>query len=192
MSSCSSCRKSHVWKFFEQEGASVSCSLCQTKLSYHGSTLSMKEHLKRKHPVDFENQAEKDVPRKQQKLDVFTRKSLCSTERAAIISNLKAGVIIKDLRPMLDEVDLFLQEKALNREESPLLWWRANHHRFPLIAVFARKYLSVPATSTPAERVFSTAGLTVTSSDGRYWKYSIDMIRYNIRHLSVISIFVSI
>ena len=60
----------------------------------------MKEHLKRKHPVDFENQAEKDVPRKQQKLDVFTRKSSYSTERAAIISNLIAGVIIKDLRPI--------------------------------------------------------------------------------------------
>ena len=95
-----SCRKSDVWKLFEQEGASVSCSLCQTKLSYHGSTSSMKEHLKRKHPVDFENQAEKDVPRKQQKLDVFTKKSSCSTERAAISSNLIAGVIIKDVRPI--------------------------------------------------------------------------------------------
>ena len=62
----------------------------------------MKELLKRKHPVDFENQAEKDVHRKQQKLDVhvFTRKSSCSTERAAIASNLVAGVIIKDLRPI--------------------------------------------------------------------------------------------
>ena len=65
----------------------------------------MKELLKRKNPVDFENQAEKRRTQKTAKIRctctcVFTRKSSCSTERAAIVSNLVAGVIIKDLRPI--------------------------------------------------------------------------------------------
>ena len=60
----------------------------------------MKEHLKRKHPADFENHVDGSVPKKQQKLDTFTRKPSCSNERAAVISNLIAGVIIKDLRPI--------------------------------------------------------------------------------------------
>ena len=64
--------------------------------------------------------------------------------------------------PTLYEVDSYLQDRVLNREESPLVWWKANQHRFPQVAQIARKYLCVPATSTPAERVFSTAGLTVT------------------------------
>ena len=64
--------------------------------------------------------------------------------------------------PVLQEVDIYLKEKPLNREESLLVWWRDNSHRFPLLSCIARKYLTIPATSTPAERVFSIAGLTVT------------------------------
>lgn len=60
--------------------------------------------------------------------------------------------------PVLIEVRSYLQDKPLDREESPLQWWKNNQHRFPLIAQVAKKYLTVPATSTPAEHVFSTAG----------------------------------
>ena len=67
-----------------------------------------------------------------------------------------------DSDPVLNKADSYLQDRPLNREHSPLEWWKLNHHRFPLVAQVARKYLCVPATSTPAERVFSTAGLTVT------------------------------
>ena len=56
--------------------------------------------------------------------------------------------------PVLDEVDSYLQDKPLDREESPLLWWKLNKHRFPLIPKVAKRYLTVPVTSTPAERVF--------------------------------------
>ena len=47
-------------------------------------------------------------------------------------------------------------------EEPSLLWWKSNQHHFPQITWIAEKYLCVPAISIPAERVFSTAGLTVT------------------------------
>ena len=63
---------------------------------------------------------------------------------------------------VLNEVESYLQGKPLDREESPLQWWKENSCRFPLISQVAKRYLTVPATSTPAERVFSTAGLTVT------------------------------
>ena len=65
----------------------------------------------------------------------------------------------EDSDPVLKEVELYLKERPLDREEPPLGWWKENHHRFPLVA---KKYLTIPITSTPAERVFSTAGLTVT------------------------------
>ena len=64
--------------------------------------------------------------------------------------------------PAIYEVDSYLQDRLRNREESPLVWWKSNQHRFPQVAQIARRYLCVPATSTTAERVFSTAGLTVT------------------------------
>jgi len=41
----------------------------------------------------------------------------------------------------------------------PLNWWRDNLSRFPSVGAVARKWLSVPATSTPSERVFSICGI---------------------------------
>ena len=103
-------QKSVVWKFFvkETDKAAVQCNLCNAKMAYHGSTSSMMEHIKRKHPLKIKDSKEGELGKKQKKIDIYTRKSVCSSERAAAITNL------------------------------------------------------IAATSTPSERVFSTAGLTVT------------------------------
>jgi hypothetical protein len=46
---------------------------------------------------------------------------------------------------------------------SSLEWWKVNGNKFPRVAVLARRYLCVPATSTPSERLFSSAGETLSS-----------------------------
>jgi len=46
---------------------------------------------------------------------------------------------------------------------NPLDWWRVKHHQFPLLSKLAIKYLAIPATSAPSERVFSTAGITIAN-----------------------------
>lgn len=38
-----------------------------------------------------------------------------------------------------------------------LAWWKAHQNDYPNIAHLAKKYLAIPATSAPSERVFSTA-----------------------------------
>ena len=38
-----------------------------------------------------------------------------------------------------------------------LTWWREKASAFPLVAMVAKEVLSVPATSAPSERLFSTA-----------------------------------
>eukprot|EP00117_Sycon_ciliatum_P006073 scpid76706/ scgid9762/ Zinc finger BED domain-containing protein 1; Putative Ac-like transposable element; dREF homolog len=60
------------------------------------------------------------------------------------------------------EIDLFSEEPQIDLEADPLEWWRSNAYRFPNLAQLARRYLGVPGSSVPSERVFSAAGLLVT------------------------------
>lgn len=48
-----------------------------------------------------------------------------------------------------------------------LHFWKQNQHRFPSLSKMAKKYLSVPSTSTACERCFSRSGRLVTSSRSR-------------------------
>lgn len=78
----------------------------------------------------------------------------------------------KDLS-VLEEMKLYFQERPIKRREDPLRWWRINGSCFPHLEILARKYLVIPATSTPSERVFSVAGIVV---DKRRSTFTAEMI----------------
>ena len=46
--------------------------------------------------------------------------------------------------------------------QNPLQWWAQSEDRFPRLAKLGKRYLAVPATSTPSERIFSLAGNAIT------------------------------
>ena len=61
--------------------------------------------------------------------------------------------------PVQDEVEEYFKQQQSPQETSPLEFWKINKCRFPVLACLARNYLAITVTSTPAERVFSVAGL---------------------------------
>ena len=81
------------------------------------------------------------------------------------------------------EVENYLDPAiVVSPETSSLEWWRENKYRFPHVAVLARKWLCVTATSTPSERVFSDCGLGLTAKRSRLKGYVLQdqvMIRRN-------------
>ncbi len=66
------------------------------------------------------------------------------------------------------EIELYKAAKGLRLRDpqsglfsNPLDWWRVYKDDFLHLANLAIKYLAIPATSAPSERVFSIAGLTI-------------------------------
>jgi hypothetical protein len=64
-------------------------------------------------------------------------------------------IIFADKR--VEELQRYKLENCISRNDDPLTWWKSNQHRFPLLARLARRYLCIPATSAPSERVFFQA-----------------------------------
>jgi hypothetical protein len=71
------------------------------------------------------------------------------------------------------ELTMYKAEPSLplQREDrsynNPLEWWRLKAQQFPLLSELAIRYLCIPATSAPSERVFSSAGLTIAKERSR-------------------------
>lgn len=74
------------------------------------------------------------------------------------------------------EVSQYKKEPSINATENPLTWWRQNNERYPSLAILAKKYLCIPATSVPSERVFSTAGDIVTAQRSQLKSEHVDRL----------------
>uniref|UniRef100_A0A6P7H014 Zinc finger BED domain-containing protein 1-like n=1 Tax=Diabrotica virgifera virgifera TaxID=50390 RepID=A0A6P7H014_DIAVI len=60
------------------------------------------------------------------------------------------------------ELDRYLSEPLISRNEDPLAWWVTRKHVYPTLFNYVKKRLCIQATSVPCERIFSKAGLTLT------------------------------
>ena len=74
------------------------------------------------------------------------------------------------------EVDTYIKDSRPALESNPLDWWRVNQTRFPRLASLAGRYLCIPGTSVPSERVFSAAGLVVNRLRTRLTPEHVDML----------------
>ena len=82
------------------------------------------------------------------------------------------------------EVARYLTSALTDTHLSLLQWWKKNGHFYPRLSILARKYLSVPASSVPSERVFSLAGHLVNKKRARLSKDNIDLIIFLHKNMS--------
>lgn len=66
-----------------------------------------------------------------------------------------------------DEWNRFKQEMVLNPKKSPFDWWKKKQVAYPTLAVLARQFLAVQATSAPSERLFSRASRIISNNRTR-------------------------
>ena len=56
------------------------------------------------------------------------------------------------------EIEIYFAEDILHFDEDPLTFWKKKSEELPTLAVLAKEFLGLTATSTPAERLLSIAG----------------------------------
>ena len=67
-----------------------------------------------------------------------------------------------------DELERYLAEPISQVSFTDVLnWWKINSKTYPKLAIIARKYLAVSATSSASESAFRYGGLTVTELRNR-------------------------
>jgi len=62
-----------------------------------------------------------------------------------------------------DETKQYISLPPLRIGDDPLAFWKGLKNTLPVLAVIARRYLAIPATSVPSERLFSEAGSIVSA-----------------------------
>lgn len=76
-------------------------------------------------------------------------------------------------------LQLFNRESVVPRKTDPLKWWNSrNMGSQKYLYEVAMKFMSVPATSVPSERVFSKAGQLITERQNRLSGKNIDMLLF--------------
>lgn len=58
----------------------------------------------------------------------------------------------------VDELEEYFRSEPASSTTNPIEWWSDHKRHYPRLSNVARRFLTVPATSVPSERVFSTAG----------------------------------
>ena len=84
---------------------------------------------------------------------------------------------MNQLPPTQEIARYVADEKVVDWEDCSLLeWWNRSKHRYPHLAKLAMNYLSIPATSVPSERAFSTVGHIVNEKRAYLLPENVSMV----------------
>ena len=144
--------RSSVWSYFKREGegeyAVCQVSGCRTKIKFCNNTSNLLKHLKTKHIKEHTE---------------------CLEERRA--NEQQTQKKTKLPQPKIEQANI-------ERKEDPLKWWKENQYHFPRLQKIAQKYLCIPGSSVPSERLFSKAGILVSERRNRIKPKNVDTVLF--------------
>lgn len=76
------------------------------------------------------------------------------------------------------EMERYCAEPPCPMDGDSLEWWQARRPAYPLLSSLAARYLGIPATSVPSERVFSCAGNLVTKKRAALRPDNVEMLLF--------------
>ena len=76
------------------------------------------------------------------------------------------------------EYESYILLERITRKENALHWWKNHEAHLPRLSKLAKKYLCIPASSVPSERVFSKAGELVSTRRANLKPKNVDMILF--------------
>lgn len=76
------------------------------------------------------------------------------------------------------EISQYENTFSMIYEDNPLSFWKNYEQRLPLLASIARKYLAIPASSSPSERAFSRFKFITPSTRNRLDSTRIQQLMY--------------
>ena len=82
----------------------------------------------------------------------------------------------EDVESAYDEVQPYEMKKKVTASVDPLQWWKLNEYRYPKLALFAKTVLCISATSTPCERLFSSAARIVNKTRSSLEPNTVNML----------------
>ncbi|GBC04414.1 hypothetical protein RclHR1_05670016 [Rhizophagus clarus] len=77
-----------------------------------------------------------------------------------------------------NEIMCYLRCLDEPKSTDPLVWWRDHRSSYPILSKLAQKYLSIPFTSVPSERLFSDAGNHISAKRTRLAPELVDRILF--------------
>jgi hypothetical protein len=98
--------------------------------------------------------------------------------------NAKSVQVKDEFQHYFDVIELPALE-----ENNPYSWWLTNKNQYPVLHKLAMKYLPIPATSVPSERLFSDAKNLITPQRTRLSSFIINQLMFLKRNREFINIY---
>ena len=117
-------------------------------------------------------------PKKPKGLSAILKKTFKDSSQKA------SEVPLSDRQKVEEKMSRYQSLPPVNPEDDPLLWWKDEAHRLPILAGLARKYLSPCGTSVASERLFSKAGYIVSDLQARLSPDSVNKLVFLARNMT--------